>query len=92
MLYEVITIIKFGTHHFSVNTQACELTMVFKDGDMYFHLTGTSFYEKVVNDDFYSYKDLWDQSIPSENKEVYRAEYLAYQILEANIGNSYNFV
>ncbi|TLX72623.1 AAA family ATPase [Labilibacter sediminis] len=75
-------IIKFGTHHFSVNTQPCELTMVFKDDDMYFHLTGTNFYEKVESKDFVSYKDLWDQSIPSENQEVYRAEYLAYKVFE----------
>ncbi len=75
-------IIKFGEHHFSVNTQPCELTMVFKDHEMYFHLTGTNFYEKVTNAEFNSFKDLWDQSIPSENNEVYRAEYLAYHVFE----------
>ncbi len=75
-------IIKFGTHHFSVNTQPCELTMVYKDEHMYFHLTGTNFYEKVKSTEFYQYKDLWNQSIPSENREVYRAEYLAYKVFE----------
>ncbi len=73
-------IIKLGTHHFSVNTQACELTTVFKDNELYFHLTGTNFYEKVAHTELNDYKDLWNQSIPSENDEVYRSEYLACQV------------
>ena len=75
-------IIKFGEHHFSVNTQPCELTMVYKEEQMFFHLTGTNFYEEVNNEKFYGYKDLWDQSIPSENNQVYRAEYLAFKVFE----------
>ncbi|WP_075591367.1 DNA repair ATPase [Labilibacter marinus] len=73
-------IIKFGEHKFSVNTQPCELTMVYKGEEMFFHLTGTNFYENVKNEQFYGFKDLWDQSIPSENTKVYRAEYLAYKV------------
>ncbi len=75
-------IIRFGEHHFSVNTQPCELTMVYKGDEMFFHLTGTNFYEHVDDKQFYDFKDLWDQSIPSENKEVYRGEYLAYKVFE----------
>ncbi len=82
LFVEGANIIKFGEHHFSVNTQPCELTMVYKGGDMYFHLTGTNFYEKVGNEQFNSFKDLWEQSIPSENNEVYRGEYLAYHVFE----------
>ena len=73
-------IIKFGVHQFSVNIQPCELTTVFKDEELYFHLTGTNFYEKVNNAELSDYKDLWGQSIPSENDAIYRSEFLACQV------------
>ena len=74
-------IIQFGTHKFSVNTQPLELTNVVKDGNMYFHLSGTNFFEPVDDETLSSTHDLWDQHLVSENDEVYRAEYLAYLML-----------
>lgn len=76
-------IIKLGDYKFTVNTQTLELTTVMRDGEMYFHLTGTDFYELISNDEFRATKPLWDDTLISENREVYRAEYLAYQILRA---------
>jgi hypothetical protein len=75
-------LIRMGKHSFSVNTQPLDLTLVYRNGAMYYHLTGTNFYEKVENSDFEALKDLWEQSLPSENSQVYRAEYLAYLILQ----------
>lgn len=75
-------IIKMGRHNFSVNVQELDLTIVPKGDDMYFHLTGTNFFEKIVNEAFDTTRAVWGQSLVSENKEVYRSEYLAYQILE----------
>lgn len=77
-------IIKFGNHQFTVNTQPLGLTMVNRSGEMYFHISGTGFYEEVKNDEFYELKEFWNQSIISENDEVYRAEYLAYKTLTEN--------
>lgn len=74
--------IKFGRHSFSVNSQPLDLTMVPKGDDMYYHLTGTSFFEKVQDAGFMATKSVWNQSFPSENAEVYRAEYLAYLCLK----------
>jgi hypothetical protein len=74
-------IIQFGTYKFSVNTQPLDLTMVLKDGEMYFHLSGTNFFEKVDHPQLDSTRSVWDQTIVSENREVYRSEYLAYLIL-----------
>lgn len=76
-------IIRFGTFSFSVNTQPLELSMVPKEGQMYFHLSGTSFFEPVAHEAFKNNEDLWEQSLVSENRQVYRAEYLAYQMLQA---------
>jgi len=80
-------IIKFGNHSFTVNTQPLGLTMVNRSGGMYYHLSGTGFYEKVQNETFYQLEDYWSQSIISENDEVYRAEYLAYKTLVDNLEN-----
>jgi hypothetical protein len=75
-------IIQFGKHKFSVNTQPLDLTTVIKDGDMYFHLSGTNFFEAVENESLAATKSVWDQPVVSENKDVYRGEYLAYLILK----------
>ncbi len=71
-------IIRFGKHNFSVNTQPLDLTMVNRSGNMFFHLTGTNFFEQVVDEDFNQTKRVWEQTLISENEEVYRGEYLAY--------------
>ncbi|MBN2893094.1 MAG: hypothetical protein JXL97_14590, partial [Bacteroidales bacterium] len=63
------------------------LSMVNRSGEMYYHLSGTGFYEKVENEEFYELKEYWNQSIISENDKVYRAEYLAYKTLFDNINS-----
>lgn len=70
--------IKFGKHFFSVNKQKLGLSMTLKDSKMYYHLTGTGFYEEVYDDEFLTTQPVWEQGVISENNEVYRAEYLAY--------------
>lgn len=76
-------IIKFGKHKFSVNVQPLDLTTVLKDGEMCFHLTGTNFMEPIEDESFLATRSVWNQDLVSENKDVYRAEYLAYQILKS---------
>ncbi len=73
-------IIKFGPFQFSVNTQPLELSMVNKNGRLYFHLGGTNFFEEVVNEEILHAKPVWEQILISENPDVYRAEFLAYVI------------
>lgn len=74
-------LIKLGQHRFTVNTQSFELTMVPRDGDMYLHLTGTEFYEKIADPEFERTRDYWSQQLVSETAEVYRGEYLAACLL-----------
>jgi len=76
-------VIKLGKHRFSVNVQQLDLTTVLQDGEMCLHLTGTKFVEPIKDEQLLATRDVWDQEVVSENRDVYRAEYLAYQILVA---------
>ncbi len=72
-------IISLGTYKFTVSKQPLDLTVVRKNDRLYYHLTGTSFYQLLDNEKINHYRCIWEQEILSENKVVYRAEYLAYQ-------------
>jgi len=74
--------IKLGNHQFLVNTQQLDVTTVLKGDDLYFHLTGTNFYERIVDQELESTRQVWNQGIISENKSVYRGEFLAYGLLQ----------
>ncbi|MGH4118759.1 DNA repair ATPase [Clostridium sp.] len=76
-------VIKLGKHHFSVNTKAIDLSIVQKDDHLYYHIAGTDFWDKVVHPEISKFQHVFDQSILSENVDVYRAEYLAYSVFEA---------
>lgn len=75
--------INLGKHKFSVNTQALDLTILPKGEQLVFHLSGTEYYEPIANEQLHAYQDFWQQTISSENREIYRAEYLAYAIFNA---------
>ncbi len=76
-------VIQFGRHRFSVNVQSLELTLVPRGDTMMLHLTGTDFFEPVTDEAFLATRSVWSQEVVSENDAVYRAEYLAYRMLEA---------
>jgi len=82
-------LIKFGNHEFLVNTLKLDVTTVFRNESMYYHLTGTNFYEEIESEDLMAFKPYWNQTLVSENKEVYRAEYLAYHFFKT-ITQSHN--
>ncbi|MBD3638330.1 MAG: DNA repair ATPase [Crocinitomicaceae bacterium] len=79
--------IRFGNHTFLVNTQKLDVTTVLRDDDLYFHLTGTNFYERIENDALNETKPVWDMHVASENRKIYRAEFLAYQMHKAILSN-----
>ncbi|MHB8129890.1 MAG: ATP-binding protein, partial [Mobilitalea sp.] len=76
-------VIKLGKHQFSVNTNAIELSIVQREKELYYHITGTDFWEKVDREEANKHHRVFEQSILSENIDVYRAEYLAYSIFDA---------
>jgi hypothetical protein len=75
-------VIQFGRHQFTVNVQPLDLTMIYQEGRQVFHLTGTHFFETVTDDEFLKTRPVWDMEAVSETREVYRGEYLAFQILK----------
>lgn len=75
-------IIRFGSHRFSVNKQPLEGTLVRQGEALYYHLTGTGFFEPIDDVAITAAKDLWQMDVVSESEAVYRAEYLAWQMLE----------
>ncbi|RMG67828.1 MAG: AAA family ATPase, partial [Bacteroidetes bacterium] len=82
LFVEGSNIIRLGRHPFSVNTQALDVTIVPRDGEMCLHLAGTNFFANIDDQAFLATRPVWDQQLPSENAEVYRAEFLAYQMLQ----------
>jgi hypothetical protein len=82
-------VIKFGQHHFSVNRKTIDLSIVQKEGQLYYHITGTDFWDLVDDPSIEAYCQVYDQSIVSENVEVYRGEYLAYSIFKLAEGKSF---
>ncbi len=70
-------VIKLGQHRFSVQTQPLELVLVPRGDTMTLHLTGTDYFEPVADEGLASARDLWEQSLVSENAAVYRGEFLA---------------
>ena len=81
-------IIQFGKHQFAVNVQPLDLTIVEKDGMLYYHLTGTNFYEAIEDARLLATKEVWNQPVISEDKNVYRAEYLAYLVFQKLLKNA----
>ena len=75
--------LKFGSYTFTVNTQPLDLTLVLRDGELHYHLTGTNFFQKLTDPALLAARPVWDQPVASENADVYRAEYLAWLLLQA---------
>ncbi|MDD7984499.1 DNA repair ATPase [Lentisphaera marina] len=74
--------VRFGKHVFSVNKQDLKLTLVSREGDFYYHLTGTRFFEKVESEELEETREVWSMECVSENSEVYRAEFLVKAIID----------
>ncbi|WP_278351831.1 DNA repair ATPase [Chryseobacterium gleum] len=76
-------IIALGNYKFAVNQQKLDLTLVLRNAQYYYHLTGTSFYEPLnfTADEF---RDVWSQEFISENNKVKRFEYLAWNVFSAH--------
>ncbi len=75
-------IIKLGKHKFAVNQQNLDLTILFKDEVLQYHLIGTDFYQPIQNKILTSSKKYWNQELISENEQIYRSCYLAYSVFK----------
>ena len=77
-------LIQFGRHKFSVNRQPLELTILPRDGALWFHLSGTRFFEPLEHAELAPLKPVWEQAVVSEDATVYRGEYLAWKYFLAH--------
>lgn len=77
-------IIKLGNHKFGVNKQELDLSIVFKNNRLFYHLSGTELYEPLDNEVLNNSKEFWSQEFISENEEVYRASFLAFKIFKSH--------
>ena len=79
--------VSIGKHAFSVNKQLLDLTLLPRDEQLMLHLTGTDYFEPITDTQslatLQKSRHLWQQTLVSENDNVYRSEYLAAQILLA---------
>ncbi|MBC8325209.1 MAG: DNA repair ATPase [Verrucomicrobia subdivision 3 bacterium] len=71
-------VIQFGKHKFAVNTQPLDLTIVRRGDEQNLHLTGTQYFDPIEDEAFLATREVWEQQVISEDREIYRAEYLAY--------------
>lgn len=80
--------VSIGKHAFSVNKQLLDLTLLPRDEQLMLHLTGTDYFEPITDTQslatLQKSRHLWQQTLVSENDNVYRGEYLAAQILLAS--------
>ncbi|MCX5386400.1 DNA repair ATPase [Streptomyces sp. NBC_00083] len=72
--------VRLGRHAFAVNAQPLDLTLVPHGDGLAFALTGTDYRSPVDDPAFAATRPYWEQSLPSENAGVYRAEYLAVRL------------
>lgn len=81
-------IIRLGKHKFAVNKQPLDLTIVYKNGTLNYHLTGTDFYQELKENNLEHSKKYWNQDMVSENEVIYRSAFLAYKIFRTHDANA----
>lgn len=75
--------IRLGRHAFTVNQQVLDLTIVSQQGQLAYHLAGTDYFSPLNDAGLEESRPYWKLDSPSESESVYKAEYLAYQIVLA---------
>jgi hypothetical protein len=78
--------IRLGRHRFAVNTQPVDLTLVPHGGRLTFAITATDYRSAVHDEVIEAARPFWEQLLPSESPEVYRAEHLASVLLASVAG------
>jgi len=74
--------LKLGKHRFSVANRALDLALSFDSHGFSISLTGTDYRKPIADAATEAFKSVWQQTLPSENSETYRAEYLAYRLFQ----------
>lgn len=76
-------ILKLGDHKFSVNKKPFEIVLIKNNGKIYSHVETTKYYKEIpLTEKQSKVYDVWDYDVISENKDLYRSEFLAYSMLQ----------
>ena len=76
-------VIQLGPRHrFNVNRESLDLTIIPRDDSLYLHLVGTQFFERIDDAELNALEPYWALRMESESADVYRGEYLAYQVID----------
>ena len=75
--------LKLGKHRFSVANRALDLALSVDAQGLKVSLTGTDYRKPIAAEAAQAFKPVWQQTLPSENAQTYRAEYLAYRLFQA---------
>lgn len=75
------TFIKLGRNKFPVNRDPFRVNIIHQEDGLYASLSSTDFRRKLTGD-VEQYADIYDMTVSSENDDVSRAEYLAYNLIE----------
>lgn len=75
-------VIQLGKHRFNVNSQPLDLTVVVRDDAPFFHLTSTQYFDPITDEAYLATREVWAQEVVAESTEVYRGEYLAWQLMQ----------
>ncbi|MFB9243508.1 DNA repair ATPase [Massilia antarctica] len=73
--------IRLGKHAFTVNQQALDLALVTHEGQPAYHLAGTDYFAPLADARLAALQAYWGFETVSESSQVYRAEYLAWQVV-----------
>ncbi len=74
-------VIQLGAHYFTINRQPLELSLLPREGKLWFHLSGTRYFEAVDDPRLGGLEAYWDRESPAESPAVYRAEWLAWALV-----------
>lgn len=79
--------IRFGRHAFTIGCQGLELTLVPHGEGLAFHLTGTDYLLPIAHEEALVLRPFWPMALVSESPTLYRAEYLAGELMQASLRN-----
>ncbi len=84
-------VIRLGQHGFTINQQTLDLSIVIHKQQLSYHLTGTDYFLAFEDARLATLEPYWQLDTIAESATVYRAEYLAYQIVLAAQENREGF-
>ncbi len=72
--------LSLGKHKFTIERRQLDLALMHDENGISLQLTGTDYKRALDEPEALAFRDVWGQTLPNENAEVARAEFLAYRL------------